>query len=381
MKIHLYIISISIVLSICCSHATSQQTTIDYDKLKEIESNVVLDISENHNEPFGLLKDLIVMPDGSLLVSDIGKTTIEKFSSEGKYEGVIAKSGRGPGELPYMFSLEVDGYDTLIVQHNSSTQIDLWGLDRQGNYRYERSMIRNPGSFNETLSFKGSYSKNRRYAVQDFTKVELNLPDYRAAKVIIMDGFQHIVLGSLHTLKKPNYIYEDPKKHATNITFGGLTPVGMPPYRYEDRFIMIDKDQYMIARPDSSVLNIYSNDHKVIKKMYLNVEPRAVKESDLDLYFTGMDKKTRKILKNYVPSFKPPFLNIWASQSDLLLHTDNTIKGKEMVVLTMEGKPEGKFYLSEYDEIRYFRENQIYTLFKDPIRGHSIRIYQVNLPE
>jgi len=381
LKIHLYIISISIVFSICCSHATSQQTTIDYDKLKEIESNVVLDISENHSEPFGLLKDLIVMPDGSFLVSDIGKTTIEKFSSEGEYEGAIAKSGRGPGELPYMFSLEVDGYDTLIVQHNSSTQIDLWGLDRQGNYRYERSMIRNPGSFNETLSFKGSYSKNKRYVVQDFTKVELNLPDYRTAKVIIMDGFQNIVLDSLYTLKKPNFIYEDPKKYSTNITFGGLTPVGIPPYRYEGRFIMIDKDQYMIARPDSSVLNIYSNDHKVNYKIYLDVEPRAIKESDLDHYFTGMDKKTREILKNHAPPVKPPFLNIWASQSDLLLHTDNTIKGKEMVVLTMDGKPKGKLYLSEYDEIKYFRDKRIYTLNKDPIRGHSIRIYQLDLPE
>jgi len=381
LKIHLYIIFICIVLSICCSHATSQQTTIDYDKLKEIESNVVLDISENHSEPFGLLKDLIVMPDGSFLVSDIGKTTIEKFSSEGEYEGAIAKSGRGPGELPYMFSLEVDGYDTLIVQHNSSTQIDLWGLDRQGNYRYERSMIRNPGSFNETLSFKGSYSKNKRYVVQDFTKVELNLPDYRTAKVIIMDGFQNIVLDSLYTLKKPNFIYEDPKKYSTNITFGGLTPVGIPPYRYEDRFIVIDKNRYLIARPDKAIVNIYSSDHTIQKKIHLNIKQREVEENDLILHFAGMDRKTGELLKKYVPLFKPPFLNIWASQSDLLLHTDNTKKGKEMVVLTMDGKPEGKLYLSEYDEIKYFRNKRIYTLNKNPISGHSIRIYQVNLPK
>src|SRR5690625_1480641 len=38
-----------------------------------------------------------------------------------------------------------------------------------------------------------------------------------------------------------------------------------------------------------------------------------------------------------------------------------------------------KCYLSEFDDIRYFRDNRIYTLYKDPEKGHSIRIYQVDL--
>lgn len=50
-----------------------------------------------------------------------------------------------------------------------------------------------------------------------------------------------------------------------------------------------------------------------------------------------------------------------------------------MAVFTMGGEPIGKFCLSEFDDIRYFRNNLIYTLYKKPEKGHSIRVYLVDL--
>ncbi len=135
----------------------------------------------------------------------------------------------------------------------------------------------------------------------------------------------------------------------------------------------------MIARPDSSGLFIYNADHEVDRHISLNVKERSVKKSDLNYHLRNEDREAFRRLKTHVSDYKPPFLNIWVSKNYLLLHTDSNEAGKEMVLLTMEEGPVGKFYLSEFDEVEVFDNKKIYTIYKNPGKGHSIKIYNINL--
>ncbi|SHE30664.1 hypothetical protein SAMN05443144_10116 [Fodinibius roseus] len=353
---------------------------VEYDELPVIKVDIDTEIREAQGYLPGRLNDLILMSDGTLLVSDIQKKTIEQFNTEGKYMGTIAREGQGPGELPFMFTLAGGENDTLIVQHSSSTQVDFFGQESGGIYTHARSSKTDPGENYHPAAIVGSHSgSSYYYAIRSKTEVDTDLPEYKMDPIVIMDGFQHIIRDSLHMLKRPNYVYADPTKYSTNITFGGKTPVGMPPYRYQDRFRMMDNGHYLIAHPDSSALFINNRNDELIRQIPLNVEPRHVQKSDLDYHLSEEPREASRRLKRYVPELKPPFLNIWVSPDYILLHTDNSGEGKEMAVFTMEGEPIGKFYLSEFDDIRYFRNNRIYTLYKNPEREHSIRIYNVYL--
>jgi hypothetical protein len=128
----------------------------------------------------------------------------------------------------------------------------------------------------------------------------------------------------------------------------------------------MDDGNYLIAGPDRLAFFIYDRNHELIREIPLNIKQRPVRESDLGYHLRNEPKEARRILKKMVSEFKPPFLNVWVSQDYVLLHTDNSKNGKEMVVLTLEGDPVGNFYLSEFDDVRYFKDNRIYALYKNP---------------
>lgn len=112
------------------------------------------------------------------------------------------------------------------------------------------------------------------------------------------------------------------------------------------------------------------------------MKAHPVTKEDLDFAFQNErlagDVRIRRRLESYVSDLKPPFLNVWVSENQILLHTDREESGKEMVVLNRDGEAIGKFYLSEFDEVRHFNDNTIYTIHRDPLE-HTIRVYHVNI--
>lgn len=351
---------------------------IEYQNLNEIEIVMLTEIAESGDYMPGRMTDLFVASDGTILISDFSSTTIEQFSAEGAHVGTIAREGNGPGELPFFFSLTDGGNDTLIVQHNSSTKLDFFAKNSIGLFSYVRSSIKEPGRNYQPISIQGAHTESRYYAIRDLTEVALGLPNYRINILLIIDGSQEVQYDSVHTLKTANALFADPRKYSTRVTFGGLTPIGVPPYRYEDRFRVLENGRYVIARPDSSAIYVYNHNHERTSKITLNVKPRLIEKQNLDYKLQEKSRQVRRMLEEQVSDLKPPFLNVWVSNNHILMHTDSSDKGKEMVVLTTEGEAVGRFYLSKFDDIRYFIDNKIYTLKHDPF-GHTLRIYQILL--
>lgn len=355
-----------------------EKDVVDYQIVNEIEFLVLKEIAESEDYIPGRLSDLFIASDGTILVSDFSSTTIEQFSTEGEHMATIAREGNGPGELSVYFSLYDGGNDTLVVKDNSATKLDFYGREPDGIYNYVRSSIKEPGRTYQPISIAGAYGESMYYAIRDMTEVALGLPQYRMDELLIIDGVQEVQYESVHTLKTANYLLADPREYSTQVTFGGLTPVGLPPYRYEDKFRVLENGRYLIARPDSSAIYFYNHNHECISKIALNVKPLKVQKHDLDYTLRDHTSQARRRLEEQVSSLKPPFLNIWASNNHILLHTDSSDQGEEMIVLTMEGEPVGRFYLSEFDDVRYFMDDRLYTLYHHPL-GHAIRVYQIAL--
>lgn len=226
------------------------------------------------------------------------------------------------------------------------------------------------------MTIIGSHSRSKYYArtdnaLRDMQAWMANQPDYMMYPLVIVDGFNNILQDSLHMLKYPAPLLESDT--------GSMNILGMPPYQYHDRFILLENSRYIIARPETAAIYIYDRHHELIEHMVLNVIERPIRNTDVDYALRNVSSEVRSRFVARIPDYKPPFLNIWVSHDHILLRTDNSEEGKHMVLLTMDGKPVGKLSLSEFDDIQYYKENRIYALHKNPDTGHSIRIYRVNL--
>jgi len=362
-----------------CQQDKSRGQTIDYNKLPEIKTNITKEIRGGNEIAFGRLRDLVLTFDDFLLVSDVGRTTIEQFSPKGHHLATIATKGKGPGELFSYFKLIEGTKDRLIVRpYGMSNRIDYYRQNSKGIYTFHNSRLLS-NEYNRNIEIIGPFSDSLLYALtspkyRNLKKYASEKNDYRNTRVAIVNNLDSIVQDSLHTLKIPAPMVD--------ISNNSMNVLGMPPYQYHDRFRVLQGGRYVVAQSDSAVLNFYDANHKLQKRIILNVKDRPVEEADLDFRFDMMnisESKIRKRMEERIPENKPSFLNMWISKQHIWLHVDTTEKGKQIVLLNMEGDPEGTFYLSKFDEIRYIRTNHMYTLHKNPDKGHSIRIYEVDI--
>lgn len=370
------VLAIWVFLAFGCSGNADSKDLIDYEELKEVKIEFDIQINESSDYLPGILRDLIVFSDGSMLVSDWGSNSIEQFDYSGNHVATIAEKGGGPGELSNFFLLFDGGYDTLIVRHRGmSRQIDQFSK-KSGNgiFAHSGSIVMEELS-DRYVTFLEKRTESEYYAlaprtIRNLPEASIHYPNYTHSPVVIVDKFERILRDSLHLLKIPNPI--------TVFNQGSMFVIGMPPYQSHDRFRLLNSGGYLIARPDSSAIYFFNKKHNLEDVINFKIKPRPVKKIDLEYKLRDISKAYHNNMLERIPDYKPSFLNTWASKNHIMLHTDSSDKGKEMVVLTMKGELIGKFYLSEFDEVRYFRNNQIYTIHKDPM-GHSIRVYQVFL--
>lgn len=115
-----------------CEYARGQtHFQIDLDQLERVTVEVHLEIGTSDTYFPAQLRELIVKEDGSILVADSGKTTIEQFDSQGNHIATIASEGNGPGELSFAFYLIQTVNDTLIVWQAHERRADFYTREQQ----------------------------------------------------------------------------------------------------------------------------------------------------------------------------------------------------------------------------------------------------------
>ncbi len=117
----------------------------------------------------------------------------------------------------------------------------------------------------------------------------------------------------------------------------------------------------------------------MITKIPLQVARRPVTSDDTEYYLDDMENHIRNEIEARMGETKPPYLNMYATENYIWLHTDSGEAGKQMVVLNYEGNALGKFLLPEIDTIEQIKGNTIYTIHRSPEQGDMIRAYRVQL--
>lgn len=364
------------VLQACGSGSSDTNNQIDYATLDSLQTEVVLEIGETKDYLPGQLTNLAVAPNGDILVADWASKTIEQFDENGNHRGTIAKGGGGPGEMSDYFMFNKMGNDTLLVTQLITSQKDYFVPDSDGMYRFLRSdkPAERP---DRSFTIIGAQSETSYYATVGGT-FSFNLgneADYSSKALVVVNSSGEVVQDSVQMYKTANpYV----RRGGTDTNISIRT--WQIPYRFDDDLSILPDGSYLVARADSNAIFKYSAGHELQERIPLNVKPRPVTAADIDEKLgddEDMGSKSRNEMESKITDQKPPFLNVFATQEHIFLHTESNENGKEFVVLDYDGNPLGKFTLPEVDSIQHIKENAIYTIHRSPEKGHTIRAYRV----
>ncbi|TVR32959.1 MAG: 6-bladed beta-propeller [Balneolaceae bacterium] len=373
----------SLLIIICaiqigCSGTSQNENVLDYSTLPDLEVDIIVEIEESEDFLPGRLRDLILAQDGSIIISDWGNMNIVHFDSDGSFKSVIAERGQGPGELKSPFSLIDSKRDTLLVNYRGMTyQTDVYIRDEIGNtFFYEHSLTseieNNRLIFIEESAPGFGYFARFEDLNHSRTRERFDPPAYRSETIGIVGMSGEVLIDSLHLLQTPNTVFIEREG-------GAITPLGAPPFLSRDHLKSLGDDKYIIAKSGEGKIQVYDQNHDIQNEIILDVKERSVTKNDLDHQLRNIPEQFQGELRERASSIKPDFTDVWVSNEYFLLQTDEGEKGIEMVLLTEEGEPIGKFTLSHYDEIQVFKNHRIYTLHKDQEYGDSIRVYEVNI--
>lgn len=368
------------MLFVACSNSSSSNTTesVDIENIDVIQNEIALQITDSEELLFANLRQLIVLEDGGMLLSDSQQMTIEQFDKDGNHVGNVATGGSGPGELPRGFLLTHNRKDTLLVrQIGKTTRIDLFTRQApSGLLKYVSSKNVQPDQ--RPFIFVAPHQSHGYYArfdsqLPNIQSLKSDPAEYRPTYIAYIDAHEKVLEDTLHELKRAFQILEISEDNSS------INVISPPPYRYEDRFRSIrGSQQYLIARADSAALYIYNNDHTLNRSIQLRFNTRPITDADLDFIFDEITNNREK-KEPLIDDKKPPFINAWASESFIWLQTDISEKGKELVILDMDGNVQGKTYVHYFDSIQHIEDDKIYVLNKDPEAAHSVRIYSISL--
>src|SRR5690625_460111 len=349
--------------------ADSDDALVDYHDLQELSVDLALEIGESEAYLPGNLRDLVLLSNGRLLVSDRASGTIEQFDQSGNHVGTVAGRGEGPGELPSTFTM-ISGQDDQVAVFDRSKLAIFRRNPASGRVEHDRTRVLEEVT-DRFIQIKEAASESSYYADADHVITLYNQrewTDYSMIPVAIVDEFRDILQDSLHLLSTPRPV--------TIFGESSITVAGMPPYQMQDRLRLAADNHYIIGRPDSSALYIYNSDHELRQRLPVNVRSRAVRSAEIVELLDSYSDEHHHLIRERIPDTKPPFLDFWVSEEYIWLLTNAGAEIKEIVALSFEGDFIGRLNLPVVDDIRYFRENRIYTLHKDPDHGHSIRIYE-----
>lgn len=376
---------VACALFVNCANDRQADRGINFDQLNELSLDLILEIGNNDDYLPGELREILVMKDGSFIVSDQRKGSIDQLSPEGSFIATVAEQGEGPGELPLSFSILDTGDNRFGVWSGQRRQLDFFVQDESGLYYYDES-VRAQTAPHQRLDIIGHHSGDHYFALTgkpDWEFMAFDNPDYRDMPVSLVNMSLDIVEGSKHTLQFPNSLFGDPAQFRSRITMNEMAFLGTPPYRYRDRFRILNGGRYMIGQPRANRADflIYNEDHNVNQHLEVDIVPRNVERDDLDHAFRHLsereDLNVRRELEGRVDDQKPAFLNFWSSNDHLWLNTDSGQSGNQFVVLDLEGDPVGKFYLEEYEDLQVAEDDRLYVFNRDPEKGHTIRVYHV----
>lgn len=373
-----------VALSGCLDPGGSGSGRIDVEDLAQVSVSEELRIGslEDPTKGFSRISDVLVTPDGSVLVLEGADAEIRKYDTEGRLTRTFGGEGSGPGELSRPGSFGVVN-DTLWVSDSGNNRITLFTLDGELAGTLPRRAVQVPVAV-----------KNIRVSVSPHAYLGKGLftSSYRMS-------FFGETTGGPDSVRIPSLIFNmdgavvdtvDWRLERMSVDFvsrGGSVIILRNPLRDSPLRDEIDGDQVVIERSVASteasgvfrVTRLSSVGDTVFAREF-KYRPRAVSGSFLDSLVeshidnlpsswdrSGWESAVREALPGI--EYHPPVTEHWIAEDKSVWLRLNRAEGDNLswVVVGPDGTLRGIVSLPGSAEIEWSEGDKLWTVERDEL--------------
>lgn len=121
-QVTLYTVVLIIVFG--CTSESAQYDSID---APNIDSELILELKDSDDILFGVISDVVVASNGSILVADASRQRIHIFDSEGNFLNSALRDGQGPGEVQRIaWNIGITEQDEVIIYDSGQRRISIF---------------------------------------------------------------------------------------------------------------------------------------------------------------------------------------------------------------------------------------------------------------
>lgn len=206
------------------------------------------------------------LPDGSILVADLGEAPLRRFNANGSLAERIARMGAGPSEMTYLARMYRCG-DAVITYDIEGRRISVFSLD-------------------------GRYQREFRYAVPDGQQVPYVSACNQAGRFVHLGWGRLRPIAGVHRDTVPVWITTTPDGAPTVIdsvpaserwgqTYDGRV-VGSRPLPFGKQPVVgIGRERIYVGSGDSFTVRVYRLDGTRVDSLYLDAPARPVTPEDI----------------------------------------------------------------------------------------------------
>jgi sugar lactone lactonase YvrE len=206
------------------------------------------------------------LPDGSILVADLGEAPLRRFNVDGSLAERVARKGAGPGEMIYLARMHRCG-DAVITYDIEGYRISVVSLDG----RYQRE-FRYAVPKGQQIPYISACNQEGRFAHLGWGSLRAQAGTHRDT----------VPVWTTTTPDGPPTIIDSvPASERWGQTYNGRVVGSMPLPFGKQPVVGIGRARIYVGSGDAFTVRVYSLDGTRVDSLYLAVAPQRVTPADI----------------------------------------------------------------------------------------------------
>lgn len=335
---------------------------------KLVRAELILQVDENVEDPFGYLGELTTDSEGKIYVTDTQLRSVTIYSPDGNLIQTIGQEGKGPGEFLTINNLTVDPQvQTIWVYDASQLRVSSFSPRADATWKYNAQFSIETDS-GYPVQVQVTNDRFVIYSMRTARDVDPQRTEISLESAGIEEG---IITKEILTYSESEVVVQE--------TGEEFILIHIIPFGWRTHGIVEQSGRIYIGKSDSLRVQVFDLDGQKLNEIKNRIHYQPITGQDIKEYGASPDDPTYQLIPDHHPAFidlqidgmERPWFNLGELEDD-----ENT-----WVVLDDSGSFVSAVKLPRKFNVHQIRDQNIYGVYQDEIGQQSVRVYSVPAPD